>query len=116
MNIISDRPVSFEVFEDDLTSMLLQAKVISSWGANVYVKIPVTNTKGEFTGPIIKELSNSGVQLNITAVFTPKQVETIADNLSYVTYSVYHTEITKLVSTLLFYPSPVLGRKKFRYG
>ena len=79
---IPDRPVSFEVFADDLPSMLAQAKVIASWGANVNVKIPVTNTKGEFTGPLIKELSAAGVQLNVTAIMTLNQVRKIAENLS----------------------------------
>jgi transaldolase len=82
LEAIPDRPVSFEVFADDLTDMLAQAKVIASWGSNVNVKIPVTNTKGEFTGPIIKELAAAGVQLNVTAVFTPAQVKAIAENLS----------------------------------
>jgi transaldolase len=79
---IPDRPVSFEVFADDLPGMLAQAKVIASWGANVNVKIPVTNTKGEFTGPLIKELSAAGVQLNVTAIMTLNQVRKIAENLS----------------------------------
>ena len=79
---IPDRPVSFEVFADDLDDMFVQAKTIASWGSNVNVKIPVTNTKGEFTGPIIKRLSGLGVQLNITAVFTQEQVRQIAENLS----------------------------------
>ena len=78
---IPDRPVSFEVFADELSDMLAQAKVIASWGSNVNVKIPVTNTKGIFTGPIIRELSATGVKLNITAVFTLKQVRLIAENL-----------------------------------
>ena len=82
LEVITDLPVSFEVFSDDLETMLSQAKTIASWGGNVNVKIPVTNTKGEFTGPIIRELSLSGVKLNITAVFTIRQVEKIADNLS----------------------------------
>ena len=78
---IPDRPVSFEVFADELSDMSAQAKVIASWGSNVNVKIPVTNTKGIFTGPIIRELSATGVKLNITAVFTLKQVRLIAENL-----------------------------------
>jgi len=85
---IPDRPVSFEVFADDLPSMLAQAKLISSWGSNVNVKIPVTNTKGEFTGPIIKELTKLGVKLNITAIFTIDQVEEIARNLSQDTFAI----------------------------
>ena len=85
---IPDRPVSFEVFADDLPSMLIQAKVISSWGSNVNVKIPVTNTEGEFTGPIIKELSEEGVKLNITAIFTTEQVKEVAKNLSQDTFAI----------------------------
>ena len=85
LEAIPDRPVSFEVFADDLTDMLSQAKVIASWGSNVNVKIPVTNTKGEFTGPIIKKLSGLGVKLNITAVFTIEQVKIIAKQLTYET-------------------------------
>jgi transaldolase len=79
---IPDRPVSFEVFADDLPSMFAQANVIASWGPNVNVKIPITNTQGEFTGPIIKKLSASGVQLNITAILTLEQVKAVAENLS----------------------------------
>jgi transaldolase len=88
LKAIPDRPVSFEVFEDDLAGMLAQAKVIASWGPNVNVKIPVTNTKGEFTGPIINELSMAGVKLNITAIFTPEQVKAIAENLSQYTFAI----------------------------
>jgi len=88
LDSIPDRPVSFEVFADDLPGMLAQANVISSWGPNVNVKIPVTNTKGEFTGPIIKELSEAGVKLNITAIFTTEQVKEIAKNLSQDTFAI----------------------------
>lgn len=79
---IPDRPVSFEVFADDLDSMAAQARVINSWGENVNVKIPVTNTKGEFTGPILETLSAEGVQLNVTAMFTPEQTRAVADALT----------------------------------
>lgn len=74
---ITDAPISFEVFSDDLPEMERQAKEIASWGDNVYVKVPVTNTKGEFTGPIISSLSEAGVKLNVTAVFTLEQVQDI---------------------------------------
>ena len=79
---IPDRPVSFEVFADEHSEMLSQARKIASWGSNVNVKIPVTNTQGKFSGPIIRELAKEGVQLNITAVFTTEQVKEIAQNLS----------------------------------
>ncbi len=74
---VTDKPISFEVFSDDLKEMKEQARIISSWGDNVYVKLPITNTKGEFTSEIIKELSNEGVKLNITALFTIQQLEKI---------------------------------------
>ena len=105
---IPDRPVSFEVFADDLTHMLAQAKVIASWGSNVNVKIPVTSTRGEFTGPIIRELSSSGVQLNITAVFTPEQVEIIADNLSCDTPAIVSVFAGRIADTGLD-PIPIMS-------
>lgn len=78
---IPDRPISLEVFADDLPTMEAQARVIASWGPNVNVKIPVTNTKGEFTGPIIERLSTDGVALNVTAVFTLEQTRAIVARL-----------------------------------
>lgn len=75
--LISDRPISFEVFSDDFAEMEQQAREIASWGRNVYVKIPVTNTCGEFSGPLIRTLSAAGVKLNVTAVMTPQQVADI---------------------------------------
>ena len=68
------KPISFEVFSDDLEEMKSQAILLNGLGDNVYVKIPVTNTKGTFTGPLITDLSKAGVKLNITAVFTIQQV------------------------------------------
>jgi transaldolase len=79
---IPDRPISFEVFADDFDEMEAQALEIASWGKNVNVKIPVTNTKREFAGAVIKTLSKKGVQLNITAVMTLDQVQNIVDNLA----------------------------------
>ena len=79
---IPDRPISFEVFADDLKEMERQAFEIASWGDNVYVKIPITNTKKEFTGPLIKLLSDSGVALNVTAVMLPEQVQRITECLA----------------------------------
>jgi len=78
---IPDKPISFEIFADDLDTMLRQAIRIASWGKNVNVKIPITNTQGEFTGPIIKELSEKNIQLNITAIFTINQVKNAVANL-----------------------------------
>ncbi len=76
-----NKAVSFEVFSDDFDEMEEQALAIASWGSNVYVKIPVVNTKGEFSGELINRLNQQGVQLNITAVFTLEQVDKIIQNL-----------------------------------
>src|SRR5437867_5859146 len=70
LKAVPDRPVSFEVFADDFAEMERQALEIASWGHNVNVKVPVTNTKREFAGPLIHRLANAGVKLNITAVMT----------------------------------------------
>lgn len=82
IRMIPDRPISFEVFADDFKTMESQAFEIASWGKNVNVKIPVMNTKREFTGPLIDRLSQAGVALNITAVMTLDQVEKIVDCLA----------------------------------
>ena len=82
MKVCKKKPISFEVFADDFKDMLKQAYEINSWGKNVYVKIPVVNSKGLFTGPVIKELSNKGVRLNITAVYTFEQTKKIYKKLN----------------------------------
>jgi transaldolase len=78
---IPDRPVSFEVFADDFPTMETQALEIASWGKHVNVKIPVTNTRSEFSGSLIERLSKQGVQLNVTAVMTLEQVKRITERL-----------------------------------
>jgi transaldolase len=75
---VGGRPVSFEVFADDFAGMERQARLIAGWGGNVYVKIPVTNTAREFSGPLIRRLSADGVPLNVTAILTLDQVEMVA--------------------------------------
>ena len=82
LGIIGERPVSFEVFSDDFPEMEKQAMEIASWGANVYVKIPVTNTRREFAGELIRSLARAGVQLNITALLTNEQVRAVLGCLS----------------------------------
>jgi len=77
LNICKKKPISFEVFADDQKEMLKQAYKISSWGKNVYVKIPVVNSKGEFMGPVIKELSKKRIKLNITAIYSFEQVKKV---------------------------------------
>ena len=79
---IPDRPISFEVFSDNFDEMDLQARKIASWGENVYVKIPVTNTKDESSALIVKNLSSAGVKLNVTAMLTLDQVREISAALA----------------------------------
>lgn len=81
LGTIVDRPVSFEVFADDFASMAEQARAIASWGANVNVKIPITNTKGQSATELIRTLSSEGIMLNITAIFTLDQVREVTDAL-----------------------------------
>lgn len=82
LKAVPDRPVSFEVFADEFEEMEKQAMEIASWGRNVNVKIPVTNTKRQFAGPLIHRLARAGVQLNVTAVMTVDQVRAIAEQLA----------------------------------
>jgi transaldolase len=79
---IPDRPVSFEVFADDTDEMEKQARAIAAWGANVNVKIPVTNTQGRSTAPIVRTLSSDGIVLNVTAIMTQDQVREVAEALA----------------------------------
>lgn len=79
---IPDRPVSLEVFADDFAEMEDQALAIASWGRNVYVKIPVTNTRGESAERLVERLSQAGVSLNVTALLTLDQVQAVTDALS----------------------------------
>ena len=77
LKICKNKPVSLEVFADDYYNMRDQALKINKWGKNVYVKIPVTNSKGIFTGKVIKELNSMNIKLNITAVYNSKQAQKI---------------------------------------
>ncbi len=88
LKVCKKKPISFEVFADNSKEMLKQAYIINSWGKNVYVKIPVVNSKGYFMGSVIKELSNKGIKLNITAVYTFGQVKNICKNLNKKTKSI----------------------------
>jgi transaldolase len=82
LKIVPDRHVSFEVFSDEFAEMEQQAHEIASWGPNVYVKIPVTNTRGEFCGPMVQRLSQAGVQVNVTALLTLEQVTRVVKHLA----------------------------------
>ena len=82
LKVCKKKPISFEVFADNSKDMLKQAYKINSWGKNIYVKIPLTNSKGVFTGSVIKELSDKGIKLNITAVYTYEQTKMILKKLN----------------------------------
>ena len=82
LKICRKKPISLEVFADNFDEMLEQAQIINSWGKNIYVKIPVVNSKGFFSGKVIRKLSNKGIKLNITAVYTTKQVKKIIRNVN----------------------------------
>ena len=79
---VPDRHISFEVFSDDITEMVAQARTISAWGKNVYAKLPVTNTRGEPLYDAVRALSKDGVQVNMTAIFDPGQVAKAVDALA----------------------------------
>ena len=82
LKICKKKPISLEVFADKFPRMIEQAHIINSWGKNIYVKIPVVNSKGSFSGNVIRTLSNEGIKLNITAVYTVPQVRKILKNLN----------------------------------
>jgi transaldolase len=82
LQAISDKPISLEVFSDDIQEMERQALKIASWGKNVYVKLPVTNTKRESTNVIVKRLSDKGVKVNVTAIMTLQQVRDVVMHLN----------------------------------
>tara|TARA_B100000446_G_scaffold38427_1_gene33777 strand:+ start:6 stop:704 length:699 start_codon:yes stop_codon:yes gene_type:complete len=82
LSVCKKKPISLEVFADKFDEMIRQANMINSWGKNVYVKIPVVNSKGLFSGAVINKLSNKGIKLNITAVYTVPQVRKILKNLN----------------------------------
>lgn len=96
---IKSMPISFEVFTDDFESMERQATEIASWGDNVYIKIPVTNTKDEVSYDLIKDLSRKGMKLNVTAILTTEQVEKVADNISKDTPSIISVFAGRIADT-----------------
>jgi transaldolase len=81
LTLVGERPISFEVFADDFNEMIRQGRRIATWGAQVFVKIPVTDTRGEPSSDVLRTLSSEGVQLNVTAMTTPEQVERVVECL-----------------------------------
>lgn len=96
---VPDCPVSLEVFADEFPEMLRQARTIASWGKNVNVKIPVTNTKKEFAGDVIRQLSADGVVVNVTAVMTLEQVRHIAESLAFDTPAIVSVFAGRIADT-----------------
>ncbi|OGI20266.1 MAG: transaldolase [Candidatus Melainabacteria bacterium RIFCSPHIGHO2_02_FULL_34_12] len=96
---IPDRPISFEVFSDEFDDMERQAKIIASWGKNVNVKIPITNTRQESSVPLIKKLSQSGLSLNITAILTVEQVKAVSEVLNPNTYNIVSVFAGRIADT-----------------
>ena len=82
LKVCRKKPISLEVFADDHKSMIKQGKKINSWGKNVFVKVPVINSKNQFTGKVIKELNSQNIKLNITAVYTAKQTQKILKKIN----------------------------------
>ena len=82
LKVCKNKPISFEVFADDYSSILKQALKIKTWGKNVFVKIPVENSKGKFMGKIIKELNKRNIKINITAVYTSSQTKKILKSIN----------------------------------
>ncbi len=82
LTVVTSKPISFEVFSDEPPEIRRQALKIAGWGGNVYVKVPVTNTRGESLTPLIHDLSNEGVKLNVTALLTLSQVREVASALA----------------------------------
>jgi transaldolase len=106
---IPDRPISFEVFADEFEAMEKQALEIASWGKNVNVKIPVTNTKKQFAGPVIERLSKAGVSLNVTAVMSLDQVEKITDCLAVDTSAIISVFAGRIADTGID-PMPLMSK------
>ena len=99
LEIIGNRPISFEVFSDDVNEMIEQALVISSWGKNISIKIPITTTKGEFTNKVIRELGNQGVPLNITAILTVRQISKILPDINLDTQNIISVFAGRIADT-----------------
>jgi len=109
LKLIPDRPVSFEVFADDFGEMEQQALEIASWGRNINVKIPVTNTRGEFAGALIERLSKQGVKLNVTALMTLAQVERVTERLAAETPAIISVFAGRIADTGID-PMPVMAQ------
>ena len=99
LEIVREKPISFEVFADEFPEMRRQALKIGGWQTNVYVKVPISNTRGESALPLIRDLSREGIKLNVTAVLTLEQVRGIAESLDAATPSVVSVFAGRIADT-----------------
>lgn len=111
LRAIPDRPVSLEVFAEDEMAMEMQALTIATWGANVNVKVPVTNQAGVFQGPLIRRLSEAGVAVNVTAILTLEQVERVVDALAPETAAIVSVFAGRIADTGID-PVPLMAEAK----
>ena len=118
LKICKKKPISFEVFADDQKEILKQAYKINTWAKNVYVKIPVVNSKGKFMGPVIKELSAKGIKLNITAIYSFEQVNKVFKCLDKKTKSIISIFAGRMADKgkdpLPIFKKSILKIKKFK--
>jgi transaldolase len=108
---ITKKPISFEVFSDDFADMERQAREIASWGKNVYVKIPITNTQGKSAIPLVKKLSEDGIKLNVTAILTMEQIKQTIGALSAKTPAIVSVFAGRIADTGID-PRPVMKEAK----
>jgi transaldolase len=111
LRAVPDRPVSLEVFSENEAEMELQALTIATWGANVNVKIPVTNRSGAFMGPMIRRLGEAGVALNVTAILTLDQVERVVEALAPGTWAIVSVFAGRIADTGVD-PVPLMAEAK----
>jgi transaldolase len=118
LKICKKKPISFEVFADDQKEMIKQAYKINTWAKNVYVKIPVVNSKGQFTGPVIKELSSKRIKLNITAIYSFEQVNKVFNCLDKKTKSIISIFAGRMadkgIDPLPIFKKSILKVKKYK--
>jgi transaldolase len=111
LRAVPDRPISLEAFSDDEEEMELQALTIATWGANVNVKIPVTNRAGVFMGPLIRRLGEAGVAVNVTAILTLEQVERVVEALAPETWAIVSVFAGRIADTGVD-PVPLMAEAK----
>lgn len=115
LTVVTEKPISFEVFTDEFDEMKRQALKIASWQENVYVKIPITNTREESSLPLIRELAGEGVKLNVTAILTEAQVDGVLGVLAAEVPAVVSVFAGRIADTGVD-PVPVMARNKAKFG